>query len=43
MSMQAARVVAIASDERLDTPVPLLPLGDSAVVAAFISDHLGFV
>jgi molybdopterin-guanine dinucleotide biosynthesis protein B len=36
-------VVAIASDEKLDTPVPLLPLGDSAVVAAFISDHLRFV
>jgi|SRR5690349_9557245 len=36
-------VVAIASDEKLSTPVPLLPLDDPAAVAAFISDHLGFV
>ena len=36
-------VVAIASDEKLDAPVPLLPLGDPTAVAAFISDHLGFV
>jgi molybdopterin-guanine dinucleotide biosynthesis protein B len=36
-------VVAIASDEKLDPPVPLLPLGDPAAVAAFISARLGFV
>jgi molybdopterin-guanine dinucleotide biosynthesis adapter protein len=36
-------VVAIASDEKLTAPVPLLPLSDSAAVAAFIAHHLGFV
>lgn len=36
-------VVAIASDEKLSAPVPLLPLGDSRAVASFISAHLGFV
>ena len=36
-------VVAIASDETLAAPVPLLPLGDPGAVAAFISAHLGFV
>src|SRR5215212_3219825 len=36
-------VVAIASDETLDAPVPLLPLGDPTAVAAFISARLGFV
>jgi molybdopterin-guanine dinucleotide biosynthesis protein MobB len=36
-------VVAIASDEALDAPIPLLPLGDAGVVAAFISDHLGLL
>ena len=35
-------VVAIASDEPLAAPIPLLPLGDPAAVAAFIADHLGF-
>jgi molybdopterin-guanine dinucleotide biosynthesis protein B len=35
-------VVAIASDEVLAAPIPLLPLGDAGAVAAFISDHLGF-
>ena len=34
-------VVAIASDEALAAPIPLLPLGDAGAVAAFISDHLG--
>jgi molybdopterin-guanine dinucleotide biosynthesis protein B len=34
-------VVAIASDEALAAPIPLLPLGDPGAVAAFISDHLG--
>jgi molybdopterin-guanine dinucleotide biosynthesis protein B len=34
-------VVAIASDEALAAPIPLLPLGDPRAVAAFISDHLG--
>ena len=36
-------VVAIASDEKLAAPVPLLPLGDAGAAAAFISAHLGFV
>jgi molybdopterin-guanine dinucleotide biosynthesis adapter protein len=35
-------VVAIACDEPLAAPLPLLPLGDAGAVAAFISDHLGF-
>jgi molybdopterin-guanine dinucleotide biosynthesis adapter protein len=34
-------VVAIAADEPLAAPIPLLPLGDPAAVADFISDHLG--
>jgi molybdopterin-guanine dinucleotide biosynthesis adapter protein len=34
-------VVAIASDEPIAAPIPLLPLGDPGAVAAFISDHLG--
>jgi len=34
-------VVAIASDEKLAAPIPLLPLGDPGAVAAFIADHLG--
>jgi molybdopterin-guanine dinucleotide biosynthesis protein B len=34
-------VVAIASDEAIAAPIPLLPLGDARAVAAFISDHLG--
>jgi molybdopterin-guanine dinucleotide biosynthesis adapter protein len=34
-------VVAIASDEPLAAPLPLLPLGDAGAVAAFIVDHLG--
>ena len=38
-----AWVVAIASDEKLPAPLPLLPLGDPAAVATFISAHLGFV
>jgi molybdopterin-guanine dinucleotide biosynthesis protein MobB len=36
-------VVAIASDEPMSAPVPLLPLGDAGAVAAFISARLGFV
>ena len=36
-------VVAIACDENVDAPVPLLPLGDPQAVAAFISARLGFV
>src|SRR6266851_2304906 len=35
-------VVAIASDEVLVAPIPLLPLGDAGAVATFITDHLGF-
>jgi molybdopterin-guanine dinucleotide biosynthesis protein B len=34
-------VVAIASDEALAGPLPLLPLGDPDAVARFILDHLG--
>ena len=34
-------VVAIASDEPFAAPLPLLPLGDTGAVAAFITDHLG--
>src|SRR5205807_3122534 len=34
-------VVAIASDEPIAAPIPLLPLGDPGAVADFISDHLG--
>lgn len=35
-------VVAIASDEALEAPIPLLPLGDPGAVAGFIFRHLGF-
>ncbi len=35
-------VVAIASDETLAAPIPLLPLGDAPAVAAFIYEHLEF-
>ncbi len=35
-------VVAIASDEPLAAPLPLLPLGDPPTVARFIAGHLGF-
>jgi molybdopterin-guanine dinucleotide biosynthesis protein B len=35
------RIIAIASDEKLDVPLPLLPLGQPPSVAAFILDHLG--
>jgi molybdopterin-guanine dinucleotide biosynthesis protein B len=34
-------IVAVAVDEPFAAPVPLLPLGDPAAVAGFISDHLG--
>jgi molybdopterin-guanine dinucleotide biosynthesis protein B len=34
-------VVAIASDEPIAAPIPLLPLGDPGAVAAFIAEHLG--
>jgi molybdopterin-guanine dinucleotide biosynthesis protein B len=36
-------VVAIAADEPMATPIPLLPLADAGAVAVFISAHLGFV
>ena len=39
---QDPHVVAIAADEPLAAPLPLLPLGDPAAVAMFISDHFGF-
>ncbi|HTV88666.1 MAG TPA: molybdopterin-guanine dinucleotide biosynthesis protein B [Stellaceae bacterium] len=32
-------VVAIACDEPIAAPIPLLPLGDPGAVAAFIADH----
>ena len=35
-------VVAIAADEALAAPIPLLPLGDAPAVAEFIYEHLGF-
>src|SRR5580700_6203368 len=34
-------IVAIASDEAIAAPIPLLPLTDASAVAAFILDHLG--
>ena len=34
-------VVAVATDEPLDTPLPQLPLDDAAAVARFIVGHLG--
>ena len=34
-------VVAIATDEPLDTPLPQLPLDDAEAVARFIVHHLG--
>ena len=34
-------IVAIASDEPLPAPLPLLPLGDPPTVAGFILDRLG--
>jgi molybdopterin-guanine dinucleotide biosynthesis protein B len=34
-------VIAIASDEPLAAPIPLLPLNDIDVIAAFIADHFG--
>ncbi len=35
-------IVAIAADEPLAAPIPLLPLGDPPIVARFIADHFGF-
>lgn len=35
-------VVAIASDEKLEAPIPLLPLDNPGLVADFICRHLGF-
>ena len=34
-------VVAIATDERLDTPLPQLPLDDAEAVVRFVLHHLG--
>jgi molybdopterin-guanine dinucleotide biosynthesis protein B len=34
-------VVAVATDEPLDTPLPQFDLGDAAAVAGFIVHHLG--
>lgn len=36
-------IVAIAADEAIAAPIPLLPLGDPGAVAAFILDHLGLL
>jgi molybdopterin-guanine dinucleotide biosynthesis adapter protein len=33
-------IIALASDEPLPAPLPLLPLGDAGAVAAFLIDHL---
>ncbi len=38
-----SRVVAIATDEALDTRLPQLALDDAQGVARFIAEHLGFV
>jgi len=35
-------IVAIASDERLTAPLPVLPLGDVAAIADFILGRCGF-
>jgi molybdopterin-guanine dinucleotide biosynthesis protein B len=34
-------IVAIAADEPLAAPIPLLPLGDVSAIAEFVIDHLG--
>jgi molybdopterin-guanine dinucleotide biosynthesis adapter protein len=34
-------IVAIAADEALAAPIPLLPLGDPGAIADFIVDHFG--
>jgi molybdopterin-guanine dinucleotide biosynthesis adapter protein len=34
-------IVAIASDEPIAAPIPLLPVADAAAIADFILDHLG--
>ena len=34
-------IVAIASDEAIAAPIPLLPLTDASAIADFILDHLG--
>src|SRR5438132_3658076 len=39
---QDPHVVAIASDEPIAAPIPLLSLADPAAVAGFMLDHLGF-
>jgi len=36
-------IVAIASDEAIPAPLPLLPLNDVAGIAGFILDHFGVV
>jgi molybdopterin-guanine dinucleotide biosynthesis protein B len=33
-------IVAVASDQRVDTPLPVLPLDDDAMVSQFILAHL---
>jgi molybdopterin-guanine dinucleotide biosynthesis protein B len=35
-------VIAIACDETIPAPIPLLPLGDAGAIARFIIDHFGF-
>jgi molybdopterin-guanine dinucleotide biosynthesis adapter protein len=36
-------IVAVASDEPVATPLPVLPLGDPDAVATFVMRHLGFM
>jgi molybdopterin-guanine dinucleotide biosynthesis adapter protein len=38
---QDPHVVAIASDEPIAAPIPLLPLADAGAIADFILDHFG--
>src|SRR5262249_25203880 len=39
--LQDPHVVAIASDEPIAAPIPLLPLADAGAIADFILDHFG--
>ena len=40
-SLRDDHIVAVASDEQLDVPLPLLSLNDPHTVADFMLDHLG--
>jgi molybdopterin-guanine dinucleotide biosynthesis protein B len=37
------KIVAVATDGPLESPLPVLPLGDPDAVATFVMRHLGFV